>query len=124
MNRNFSTSSFVMVAAVRDSTSSSIVNRLVQNMFDGAGQVYYDTLTGEKISQAKYIGNVLCDHIKVLSPYVYTVSIGIGLLLLIMIQNSGKIKKIAISGFIVGVPMIWYGMAYFLVAFMADYLIK
>ena len=93
-------------------------------MLDGGEGIYYDTVTGEQISQVKYSGNVLCDNIKKISPYIYVVSIGIGILLLIVIQNSGKIRKIAISGFIVGIPLTWYGVAYFLVSYMVDHFIK
>ncbi len=124
MNRNILIISFVVLLAAGNGTGSNVVNNMIESMLDGGEGIYYDTVTGEQISQVKYSGNVLCDNIKKISPYIYVVSIGIGILLLIVIQNSGKIRKIAISGFIVGIPLTWYGVAYFLVSYMVDHFIK
>lgn len=124
MSRNILIISFVILLAAGSGTGSNVVNNMIESMLDGGEGIYYDTVTGEQISQAKYSGNVLCDNIKKISPYIYVVSMGIGILLLIVIQNSGKIRKIAISGFIVGIPLTWYGVAYFLVSYMVDHFIK
>lgn len=100
--------------------NTQTVDKMVQSMLENEEQIYYDTATGERVSRAKYYGNTLCDQIKRLSPYVYSVSIGIGIFLLVLIRNSGKVKKIAISGFIVGIPLIWYSVAYFMISFIVD----
>lgn len=123
MNRCIVVISFVMLLLAGE-WNNDLVDGMVKSMSGGEEQVYYDTVTGEQVSQAKYYGNELCDCIKRISPYVYSVSIGIGILLLVLIQNSGKIKRVAIKGFIVGIPLTWYGMAYFLISFMVDHFIK
>lgn len=123
MNRCIVIISFVMLLSA-GGWNNDLVDGMVKGMSGGEKQVYYDAVTGEQVSQAKYYGNELCDCIKRISPYVYSVSIGIGILLLVLIQNSGKIKRVAIKGFIVGIPLTWYGMAYFLISFMVDHFIK
>lgn len=123
MNRCIVIISFVMLLST-GGWNNDLVDGMIKSMSGGEKQMYYDTVTGEEVSQAKYYGNELCDCIKRISPYVYSVSIGIGILLLVLIQNSGKIKRVAIKGFIVGIPLTWYGMAYFLISFMVDHFIK
>lgn len=104
--------------------NNQIIDKIVQNMLDDERVEYYDDATGERVSVAKYYGNTMCDQIKRISPYVYSVSIGIGLFLLVLIHNSGKIKKIALSGFIIGIPVAWYAVAYFMLSFFVDWFIK
>lgn len=100
--------------------SAQVVDKVVESMLEDEELVYYDGVTGERVSAAQYYGNSLCDQIKKFSPYVYSASIGTGIFLLVLIRNSGKVKKIAVSGFMIGIPLTWYFVAYFMVSFVVD----
>lgn len=70
MSRNILIISFVVLLAAGNGTGSNVVNNMIESMLDGGEGIYYDTVTGEQISQVKYSGNVLCDNIKKISPYI------------------------------------------------------
>lgn len=85
--------------------------------------VYYDSLTGYEISKTTYYCYMLCDTIKQWVPTCCKISCGVGILLLLLIRKSQKIKRVALFGFIVAIPVLMIGIGYYGIAFLIDYII-
>lgn len=89
----------------------------------GPELVYYDPVTGVQISETAYFCYMACDKFKEQVPKICRVSIGIGILMLLLIRKSQKAKKIALGMFIFGIPIFIVFVSYYAIPFLVDYII-
>ncbi len=85
--------------------------------------IYYDPKTGMEITKEAYDLYSLCDSGKELAPKLSIGSAAIGVIMLLFIRKSQKAKKIAILGFIIGIPVTIMMFCYYVFSFLIDYVL-
>lgn len=85
--------------------------------------VYYDPKTGSEITKKAYYLYTACDTGKEWAPKLSIGSVVIGVIMLLFVRKSQKAKKIAIFGFIIGIPVMLMMFFYYAFSFLIDYVL-